>query len=754
MAHRGIPRSTKKALYRDSGQAPRDLDNLASFGPTVQQLVSNNVVRFPGGKDFRRREAALNARRNLLPLMSASAIDEAAGIIDRRYEQAQPTTDAIAAKEERLEKMYNAEWLEQEDEDEQRIYLAKAREAIQTTSAFMYRMVLQVPWLVEFRPAPRSLEGLEDLWKSAKLQQALVNYYMDDLWQFRHTTLRDYIKVFLKFPSALIKVDYFESERDPDIRFTAKDRALQYIDPSAHNFEDAGWWIDKEFMERSLVEENFQRGHWTRPFDMPDAVPSLMGGSTSDSLLKRFFGANWNSSVSLEADQLVEVWHYYQAPAKGRPHLYAVKIGGVGGWPVRYGPNPFPYHGIPFCGDSFDPHEWQADGHSLMEMHAAIQEVTNTALNMRLDDWRQNLWNPYLIPEDLVTSTTLDDWKNRSKFVRMKKELIDFLMQNKMKMGDLVTSLSSNTRDSLQLYQDLGFLLGQEDRVGHTGDIFRGQMPKKVTTATETNEALTSNQGIFQPAFMSIMRTVGKCGGMAAAYLRDPDFFGEERIIMATGGRYGKIIKDWQYSNDGERATAITFDQMCADTRITAISGAEAVMARSFKAAVVNQVMAMIGQVDQMYPDLRDKIDFAPMILDLLRGVVTDMDAVERTPEQAQEAAQKRQQQADAALAKQVEVEGATADAKEQARGRREAQTIKTRVAADSMRDTTKIALESEASVHEMLQQFQADLSSQLAQIKAQGAEERKTLVVEIANQLRLEMEKAKHAAKDKGTGE
>jgi hypothetical protein len=700
MPHARAPRAERrqraKALPYLEPLIPREAKAAL---PMVQ---SSKVVQFP------RLMQQQNRRENLLPTLSQTEIETINTLIDRRYEAASPITDEMAVKMDRLEAMYRGEWLDASHDEEEHIYLAKAREALQVVHAFLYGMVLQVPKLVSFRPTPTSLVQVTPMWRSAKLGEALTNYYFEDIWDIRHGVLRDFIKMFLKFPVGILRVDYLESDVQPDLRFTLCDRALQYIDPHCHRIKDAGWWIEKEFWSRSAIEEMFATGHWDRPPDLPDSLPTLISTGTDDAILRRFFGSRHNSNIPVESDDLVEVWFYRQARGRGIDDVYAVKLGGIGGWLVRYGPNPFPGPDIPYCGDSFDRHEFQVDGHGLLEMHEALQEIINTVLNLRLDDLRESLWSPVGLPANLVTEQTKEDIEDRQKFVRFNQDLLEQMRERGVRLGDLIEKIPINDKESTHLYQDLAFLLGQNQSVGHSSDVFRGQTPSKVTTAQEIQEALSNNQGVFRPAFMSIMKTVEDAAQIALSYFRDPDFFGEERIILATGGRYQDVIRQWDVDDGDVRAAAVRFDDMQVDVSINAINGADAMMARTFRAAVVKEMLASIGQVDGMFEELRDRFDFVPLIIELFRDVVTDIDSIERSEEEAQQRAQNRMQQQQQQTAQGIQLEALRARAQEEAKGAREQQTIQVRASADAARDAMRLDKETANAIREIVAEANA----------------------------------------------
>ncbi len=726
MPHAGSPRAVKRR------QAAANAATTAAATP----MVSKNVVTGPWG----RRQRGINRRANEVPNMDQMAIMEVNNLIDRRFESAEQQTNFQAQRMEELEKMYNAEWANKEHDEEEHVFLAKGREALQVVGAFMFGMVMQLPKLVEFLPAPTRLNQMQGMWRSAKLSESLVNHYFEDRWNFRNTILRDFIKTFLKFPTALIRVDYLETESDPDLRFTVVDRALQYIDPHAHTVKEAKWWIEKEFWPRAEVEAMFEKGHWHRPREMPDMVPTLLSSSTSDVVLRRFFGGNYNSNVPVEADDQVEVWKYRQRRTIGIEDRYAVRIGGLGGWLVRYGSNPFPGPDIPYCGDSFDRHEWQVDGKGLLEMHEALQEIINTVLNLRLDDLREGNWSPTLVPEELITQQTKDDLEDRQKLVRVNGDLVKAFLEKGGRLESLFAKLPVNDKESMHLYQDLGFLLGQSNEAGHSSDVFRGQTPSKVTTAQEIQEALTSNQGAFKPAFMGVMQVVEDVAAIAAEYLRNPDFFGEERVLIATGGRYADVVKQWDFEEDDVRAAAVTFDDMSVNVTISAVNGADAMLSRTFRAAVVKEMLASIGQVDGMFDELRDRFDFVPLIIELFRSAVSDVDKFERSPAEVTKIREERGQQNQQKMAQQVEIESLSARATEQARSEREVTSIQTRATADAAKTSAKQSQEHENKLEEILAKSRADTRSDIAL----AFQEHANKIAQMREEQRLEIEALK----------
>lgn len=725
MPHRRVPNAIKRQMRDAQNLVPPYARGTEVDTRAVAPMVTKgNVIYLPGN---RQRIAAWNQ----IPRMSQGEIEVVQNLIDRRYDSADKITQDQAQKMFRQEKMYNGEFIDPEHEKEEHIYLAKAREALQVVHAFLYGMVLQVPKLLEFRPAPTTLNGLDSQWRSAKLSEALTNYYFDDLWKIRHTVLRDFIKVFLKFSVAIIKTDYFETGTQPDLRFSVVDRALQHFDPNAHKIKECKWWIETEFWERSAIEEMFQMGYWARPLNLPDMVPSIFQSALSDNTLRRFFGDTGGAGLPVDSDQLVEVRFYRQAPIKGLDHRYAVQLGGTGGWMVAYGPNPFPSKEMPYSGDSFDRHEWQVDGHSLLDMHASINEVVNTLLNIRLDDVRQNLWSPRGVAAAMIDDTTLDDIANRSKFVRLNDKFIEGLINAGKKLSDYSMEMGINANSSSPVYQDIQFLLGQENQAGHAGDVFRGQSPSKVTTAQEVHEVLSKNQGAFQPAFMSIMQTVEDMGQTANSYFRSRDFYGEERIMLATGGRYQDVVKQWDFDNGEVRAASVSFDQMNTDVTIRATNGAEAMLARTFRASVTKELISSIGQVEGLFPELQDRFDMVPIIMDMFRGVVSDIDQFERPLEEVAQRQQARQAAQKQAQAEQIQLEALRERASVEAKTSGELQKIQTRAAVEASRDAMNLQTAAENAMREMLAKHDIEFKNEMKKMLVEHAFEIQKMILD-----------------------
>lgn len=751
MPHRAVPRAVKRERARVG--EPSSSFRSPAESPKVSALTKSTAVVIRAEKRF-------NNRKNWAPTMGDAELAEVRTVLQTRFHAAEAVTDEVAGKMNNWEKQFQGEWQDSSHIDDEHIFLNKTREQVQTVGAFLHGMVLQVPRLVEFHPAPSSMVGFDEMWRRAKLKEGLQSYYFDDIWRIRHTVIPDYIRTFLKFTTGIIKTSYREDRNKPDLCFEVKDRALQYIDPYARRMRDASWWFDREFWSRSAVEEMFQMGHWHRPHGFPDVAPSSVISQANDGALRRLYGDNFDAQVPVPEDELVTVDHYYQAPTNLRGGLYGVTLGGENGWLVRYGPTPWAYDGIPFRGGSYDPHEWRIDGTGAVAMHTALQEIINTALNLRMDDWRNNLWDPKLIPEKLVTDKTMEDWNKRSKLVRVSNEVWELLQGSPgAKIGNMIGDLGINSRESLQLYQDLSFLLGQSKEIGHTGDIFRGQSPSKVTTAAEVQEVLSANQSTFRPAFMSIMHTIEEMAEISQAYFSDPDFFGTERILIATGGRYRDVVKDWHHESSDVRARSVSFDEMDVEVNITAMNAADAMLARTFKSGMIRDLLGAIGAVEGLFDEMRDRVDFVPLVMDFMRSVTTDVDAYERSPQEAAEKKQEREQKQQKGIAMQAKMEQVKAQAKEGARAQREVAVAKAESQLDQAAAQNDAALETRKELALLGPTTRNDIEKIVAQVNAEHQATIQEMLLKFTQTVkqmvleqRLEVEAAKELGKTNAT--
>ena len=187
--------------------------------------------------------------------LSEAERQEILSTIGERVASAQPITDALSEKMRLWEKQYYGRWENAENDDAEHFYLTKSRERLHVVRAFLLYLASQLPQLVSFRPKVRTLSALKEDWDKAKIAEALLNHDLDDKWRFRNDILPGWVTCFLKHSIAIYKVTWNEDPQRPDLRFEVVDRALQYIDPLAHDCRDARWWYEKAFKNRAECEE-------------------------------------------------------------------------------------------------------------------------------------------------------------------------------------------------------------------------------------------------------------------------------------------------------------------------------------------------------------------------------------------------------------------------------------------------------------------------------------------------------------------
>jgi len=163
---------------------------------------------------------------------------------------------------------------------------------------------------------------------------------------------------------------------EPDIKIEVVDRGMLYLDPyiMTGDIKDAAWVIERGIVTRDDVERQVRSGHWKIDGDMNDL--SNLFAPPQDDLVRRILGLDIGNAEHRgpERDDLIEIHHYWQAERRGAPHAYGVILGGRNGTLVRWGPNPFPYKGIPYRGKSYFPDTYKPDGTSLAMQYRSIQE--------------------------------------------------------------------------------------------------------------------------------------------------------------------------------------------------------------------------------------------------------------------------------------------------------------------------------------------------------------------------------------------
>lgn len=606
---------------------------------TERMLVTTeNVVKvprsvFPGSDD----------RANLVKGMNQEDKEKAVWLITSRRDSARDQTEAIAAKMEKWDKQYDGVWQDPEV-DEDTIFLPKTREQFQVVYAYILTLVSQLNPLVTMQPQVSSIWASTDEYRRAKVAEALFQFHVDDLWKLRDDVFPRWLKAFLKHTMAVWKVTYREDSFFPDLKIDVVDRSLLYIDPTARDLRTARWIIERYFLTRSEIEQRVTDGHWFLQDEMYDQVMHNTV-QINDERLQRFFGDNFNNNYSIEEDELIEVWDYWQSPIKGLDDLYAVILGGENGQLVRYGRNPFPYKGLPYRAKSYDPNEFRPDGTGLAEQYRPFQEVVNTFLNLRITDVRKNIVRPVAATGRFITAQTQQDFKDGQKIVRLSDEVLEASRDPAFDIRKHFAELPIGTSTQELLVADLPFIIGQGKEGTNISDVFRGQSPPHQATLGQIQEQLTRNQGVFRPVYLQVMRGFEELAEICMEYFKSPDYFPASRIIQIIGAnRYQDVIQNWHNPGGNLYVREVSADEMDVDVTINAVQAADAMASRTFLMASIERIWQAIGQIPDAYNELKDDISFARMVEIMVNTAGQDIEGLRLSPQEKQAKAQQQQQ--------------------------------------------------------------------------------------------------------------
>ena len=477
------------------------------------------------------------------------------------------------------------------------------------------------------------------------MAEALVNYYLQDLWKFKDDLLPRWLKCFLKYTLAIWKVTYVENEFVPDLKIDVVDRALLYVDPTAHDIRNATWVIEKFFLNTSDVLERVEQGWWKLD---PELVTTYKGaGDTKDDMFKRYFGDHYQKRFSIQEDELIECYEYWQAPVKGVGSAYGVLVGGITGELACYGENPMPYKGLPYRAKAFDPDEWALDGTSVVEQYRPFQEVLNTFINYRVTDVRKNIIRPVAATGRFIDAQTQQDFADGHKIVRLSEEVLEASKDPSFDLRKHFVELPFGTSTSELLQQDLPMLLGLGKESSNVSDVLRGMAPPHQATLGQIQEQLSRNQGVFRPVYMQVMRGIEELAEIIFVYLKDPILFPVERIIQIVGkNQYADVVQGWHnVKGTDTNIRSVTPDEMDIDVTINAVSGADAMASRTLLMSSLESIFQSIGQIPELYKELSGELNFSRIVEMMLHATGQDTDALKLNPQQKQ---QKAQQQAQA----------------------------------------------------------------------------------------------------------
>ena len=693
-------------------------------------VTTDNVVRVPA-------EVFLgDDRANIVPRMSLEEKMEVVSIITSRRDSARETTDEIAAKMDKWDKQYNGEWLSPEIDDE-KIYLPKTREQVDVIKAYILLLVSQLDPLVVMMPEVSSIWASDDEYRRAKVMEALFDYYANDKWKLRDDVFPKWLKAFLKNTMAVWKVTYREDNFLPDLNIEVIDRALLYIDPIADDIKNARWIIEKYLLPRSEVLQRIEDGHW---YAEGAEFEKVMSNSIMlpDDTMRRFFGNNYHEKYSVEEDELIEVWDYWQAPTKGLDDAYGVILGGENGELVRYGRNPYPYKGIPYRGKSYDPDEFLPDGTGLVEQYTPFQELVNNLLNMRITDVRANIIRPVATIGRYVDEQTMQDFKDGQKMVRLSEEAYEASLKDpNFDVRKQFAELPFRTTTGELLTGDLPFILGQGKESSQLSDVFRGQAPAVQATLGQIQEQLNRNQGVFRPIYLQVMRGFEELAEICMEYFKDPSFFPTSRIIQVIGkNKYEDVIENWHNPGGNMFVREVTADETDVDVTMNAVNAADALASRTFLINSFEQIFQSIGQIPEMYQDLKKTFDFSRVVEFMLNNSGHDVEAIKMSPKQQQEKAQEQQQkqQQDFEMQKvvmELQAQMKTLEEQGKSRAKAEGQIMIDSNKADLDSDLLeeRVDLESEARIQEIVvsenQKLTADIKRMMTEFTLEAKSDR-----------------------------
>lgn len=729
----------------DMSNPTRTIESLIRGGAWPGMLAPGRAqeVLKPTGGDMPELPPRLvsHAAGNEIEKLEYPEVDAIRQIILWRFTAAKTKTDEFADKQLKWEKQYNGEWQDATHVDKDHIFLTKTREDSIIIKAYLIQLFSQLDRVVECRPKQRNAQDLNASWERAKLSELIVNTYFNEEWHFTTDFLPRFLNQFVK--SSLAVVGVLETENTDgkvDLKPVLVDRANIFVDPFCHDLRHAKWLIYREFIPRSEVAANFERGTWI-PVAPALGVPTSVTGS--DDLLRRLFGNTVEQTQAVPEDMLLEVWHYYQG---GSEHgegalepVYAVMVGGEMGVMCWYGDNPFIYKGIPFRGKAYEPHEWQVDGTPFVELKRPTQEAINTALNLRFDDVRENMLARVAVPSNLIDDTTVSDMNKGNKFVRLAAGAWEALISKwggNGKLAEQFFPLPIGESTQTLLSGDLPLLLGQDREISQVGDVMRGQVPRKSATLGEVTQVLESNQGVFRPIMNQLMRICEEITEILIAALGSPEFFGQTRVVTVVGrNRYDKLVSGWKEmgKDTGVFSREVAQADFDPNVLIDCVSGAKAMMERQLKLSSIQQWLTSIGQIPELFNDLKDKYDFSVLLAPLILSAMDDPERAARTPEQILKLQQDRQIAADQDFQRKLSFQQQT-----------ETMHFQARETAKGQRGIAEIQAQSDAAVHEQESASMARISEEVAKTRAEMMQ----IVQILSVQQKLDLAKMQEQAK------
>jgi hypothetical protein len=582
---------------------------------------------------------------NLLPRLSFDQINAITSVICERYNSAKTKTEEIAAKMDLWEKQYKGEWVSKEAKKDKNnnIYLRKTKEQVRTVYAHITQVVNDLTPLVTYRAITSSVQESEEEFKRSKIAEALVDYTLNDRLKFKEDIFPQWLKSFLKNTMGVLKLTYRAESTRSNFILENVDRSTLYIDPNAKSdIKNAHWVIEKFGLPKREVLKRIKDKYWKLPNNMSEhdiiRLPSYTGTNDNLSTNQRVFEQAFDQRTTIQEDELVEVWEYWSSASTSLSDVYAVMVGGEGGLLLRYGPNPYPYKKHPYFAKSYDPHELDVDGEGLVEEMEGIQKVINTMLNLRLEDVRENIKQKVAVVGKYIDNQTLSDFENNNKFVRLSEEaLLASKSQENFNIANQFFPLP--VRPSTQeLWQDLSFYLGQAKETTGVNDAMAGNaMPRQVTLG-QFNQTLSRSVGVMRPVLLQIGSMFEEIGEAMLTYFKDPDFFGENRMIQIVGSsKYIETIDNWHKLPDGNLIRDVSPDDVLVDGTMTAVDGFEDQINKQITMSQIVSMLQAISVNPDMYNDARREINFAALSKMMIKNSgVKDVESITYTEEEKQ----------------------------------------------------------------------------------------------------------------------
>lgn len=665
---------------------------------------------------------------NLLPKLSMDEVKAINYVIDERYNSAKEKTVEISEKMDLWEKQYKGEWINNDSkEKENDIFLRKTKEQVRVVYSHVMQIVNDLFPLVTFRPVISSLKSSEEEYKKSKLAEALINYILNDLLKFKQDIFPQWLKSCLKNTMGVLKLTYRHETTKSDFILENIDRSTLYIDPNAkHDIKNAHWVIEKFGIPRREVLKRIEDKYWRLPNGMTEddilRLPSYEGSNDNLTAHQRIFEQSLNQRTTIEEDELVEIWEYWSSATTSLSDVYAVVVGGEGGMLLRYGPNPYPYKKHPYFAKSYDSHELQVDGEGLVEELEGIQKVTNTMLNLRLKDVRENIIQRVATIGKFIDEETIEDFSENRKFVRLSEEaLLASRSQENFRLSDQFFPLPVNT-STQELWQDLAFYLGQAKETTGVNDALAGNaMPRQVTLG-QFNQTLNRAVGVMMPFLLDIGGMFEEIADAIMTYLKDPSFFGEERIISIVGSStYSESIQDWHKMPDGTLLKSVSPDDMLIEGTMVATDGFEDQINKQMTLSQIVSMLQAISVNPDMYQDARNEINFANLAkLMIQNSGVKDIDSITYSEEEKAQRKQLQAQEQAIQEQKQIELMQIQAQQQQMIKGAEIQQKAEADIAkhqANSFADANKeLTVDSQKTINEM----EADIAVNNAKIDKQ----------------------------------